>query len=182
MAHRLPVGNARIDLGICSTMLTKKLIYLCASTAVITATLSTGCNRSPQAQETNYLKRGKAMLAGKDFGRAQLEFLNAVKAMPKDAEAHYQLGLAYLGLKNMRGAASAFGKAIDLDPKRTDAQLILAELMAGTQKPNLIQEAMNRLQPIVAASPDNLEPIAALAITEWEMGKADSAGKLLAGA
>jgi 3-hydroxymyristoyl/3-hydroxydecanoyl-(acyl carrier protein) dehydratase len=40
--------------------------------------------------------RGKAMLAQKDAGRAQLEFMNAAKVMPKDAAPQYQLGLALL--------------------------------------------------------------------------------------
>jgi len=163
-------------------MLTGKLIFLSAGAVVITATLSTGCSRSPQAQEANYLKHGKAMLAQKDAGRAQLEFMNAAKVMPKDAEPQYQLGLALLALHNTRSAVSAFQKALALDPKRADAQLMLAELMTATRNPNLIQDAMNRLQSILTASPDNLEAIDTLAINKWEMGKPDDAEKLLEGA
>lgn len=163
-------------------MLTRKLRFPGSVAVVVALVLATGCHRSPQAQEANYLKRGKDFLARKDANRAQMEFRNATQVMPKDAEPQYQLGLALLALGNTRSAVIAFQTALSLDPKRTDAQLKLAELMAATRNPNLIQDAMSRLQSIVTASPDNLEAIDTLAITKLEMGKTDDAEKLLEGA
>ena len=78
--------------------MTQKLrVCLCAVVAMSMGILSVGCNRSPQAKEAEYLKRGAALLAKKDYGRAALEFRNAVKEMPKDAEPYYQLGLSLPG-------------------------------------------------------------------------------------
>src|SRR5215472_1474057 len=153
-----------------------KRIFICG---LILAAFGPGCKRSPQQQEAAFLKRGKAFLASKDPSRAMLEFMNAAQTMPKDAEPPYQLGLAYLAMHNPRDAAAAFQKAITLDPKLTGAQLSLAELMAGTRKKNLVQQAMDRLQTIVDASPTNLEAVDSLAVTEVELGKADSAQRLL---
>jgi tetratricopeptide (TPR) repeat protein len=161
-------------------MLNKKL--LCLGAIAITAALSAGCNRSPEAKEAEYLKSGRALLAKNDTGRALLEFMNAAKIMPKDAEPYYQLGLTYLALHNPGTALGALKKATELNPKRADAQLQMAKLMATTQSQNLLQDAMNRLQSILAASPDNLEAIDTMAIAEWKLGKTDGAEKLLEGA
>jgi tetratricopeptide (TPR) repeat protein len=161
-------------------MLAKRLFH--PGALAVAAILSCACQRSPQAREAAYLKRGKEFLEKKDAGRAQLEFLNAAKVMPKDAEPQYQLGLAYVALGKTSFAASAFQKAIGLDPKRSDAQLMLAQLMAGARNTNLVQEGLNRLQAIVSASPGNLEAVDSLAVTEWRMGQTGEAEKLLEGA
>src|ERR1035441_10988097 len=90
--------------------MTEKLrVCLCAVAALSAGILAVGCNRSPQAKEAQYLKRGIALIAKKDYGRAALEFRNAIKAMPKDAEPYYQLGLAYLDRKSTRLNSSHLG-------------------------------------------------------------------------
>src|SRR5436190_4695012 len=50
----------------------------------------TGC-RSGSA-EVHYLDRGKELLAKKEYARAILEFKNATRLQPKDAEPYYQTG------------------------------------------------------------------------------------------
>ena len=76
---------------------------------------------------------GAALLAKKDYGRAALEFRNAVKVMPKDAEPYYQLGLTYLASGNARNGVAALRHATELNPKHAGAQLKLAELMTTSQ-------------------------------------------------
>jgi hypothetical protein len=44
------------------------------------------CARSPQAKEARFISRGKEAMSKKDYGRASLEFLNAVQVMPQDAK------------------------------------------------------------------------------------------------
>src|ERR1035438_8894941 len=119
------------------------------------------------------------LVAKKDFGRALLEFKNAAKAMPKDAEPNYQIGLSYLALQDFRYALVAFRKAVELDPKHAGAQLKLAEMEANSRNRDLLGAAQARLHLIVASSPDNLEAINALAIAEWRLGETDTASKLL---
>ena len=51
--------------------------------------------------------------------------------MPKDAEPHYQLGLAYLASGNAQAGARELMQAIKLDPSHVAAQLKLAEMMVG---------------------------------------------------
>src|ERR1035437_10982577 len=98
-------------------------ILVCAVAALSAGLLAVGCTRSPQAKEAQYLKRGAALTAKKDYGRAVLEFRNASKAMPKDAEPYYQLGLTYLAAGNIRNGVVALYTATELNSQHNGARL-----------------------------------------------------------
>src|ERR1035437_3389018 len=159
----------------------KLRICLCAVAALSAGLLAVGCNRSPQAREAQYLKRGAALTAKKDYGRAILEFRNASKAMPKDAEPYYQLGLTYLAAGNIRNGVVALYRATELNPKHAGAQLKLSELMTTSQNPNpkVLQDAVGRLESLLTASPENIEATDTLAMAESRLGKIDDASKRL---
>lgn len=159
-------------------MFTNKALMF--SAAVVIASIAiVGCTSSPQAREAKFLKRGKELLEKKDFGRALLEFKNAAQVMPKDAEPYYQIGLTHLAIQDLKYAVAAFNKALELDPKHSGAQLKLAELEANSGNPNLISAATTRLEAIVAAAPEDLEAVDALAAAKWRLGKTDVATELL---
>lgn len=143
------------------------------------AVLSTGCHTSPEAKEAAALKRGKALLAKKDYTRALLEFRNASKAMPKDAEPYYQMGLAYSGLSNIRNAAGAFRQATELNPKHAEAQTKFAEILMTTRNKEMVQEASKRLEAVLANTPGNIEANNTLAIAEWQLGHPEDAAARL---
>src|SRR5689334_15457707 len=88
------------------------------------------CGCSPQAREARYLASGKKMMEKKDYPRAIIQFNNAVKVMPKDAEAHYQLALALIAQRSYRAAYYELDKAVKLNPKHKEAQLKMAEYLA----------------------------------------------------
>lgn len=141
--------------------------------------IGVGCNRSPQEQEAKYLKRGQEYLKNKDYSRALLDFRNATKAMPTDAEPLYQMGLTYLASGSSVSAVSAFRKALDLNPKHAGAQLKLAELMAATTDRDLLTKAVGNLQDLLAAAPANAEADDSLALAEWKLGNTAEAIKRL---
>jgi tetratricopeptide (TPR) repeat protein len=114
-----------------------------------------------------------------DFGRAALEFRNAARVLPKDAEPYYQLGLAYFAQQDLRAAAWAFKRATELNPKHAGAQLSLAQLMSATNEQKLLQDAQVRVQGLLAADPGNARAIDTLAITEFKLGKPDDAVALI---
>ena len=160
--------------------MTEKLrVCVCAVAALGTGILPVGCDRSPQAKEAQYLKRGAALAAKKDYDRAALEFRNAVKEMPKDAEAYYQLGLTYLASGNVGNGVAALRHATEINPKHTGAQLKLAELMTTSQNQDILRDAVGRLESVLTASPDNIEATDTLAVAEWRLGKVDDASKRL---
>src|ERR1022692_1422702 len=160
-------------------MLGRLNVCLCAAVALSSGVLTVGCNRSPQAKEAQYLKRGAALVAKKDYGRAGLEFRNAIKVMPKDAEPYYQLGLAYLASGGTAEGIASLRRATELNPKHAGAQLKLSELMTTSQNQDVLHDAVARLESILTASPDNIEATDTLALAEWRLGKIDDASKRL---
>jgi tetratricopeptide (TPR) repeat protein len=153
--------------------------FLCAVGVLTVGILGGGCTRSPQAREAQYLKRGAALVAKKDYGRAVLEFRNAITVMPKAAEPYYQLGLAYLASGNHSNGILALRRAAELDPKHAGAQLKLAELMTTSRNEDVLRDAAVRLESILAESPDNMEASDTLALAEWRLGRVDDANRRL---
>lgn len=154
-------------------MFTRNKVRLFAGIASIVFAMSTGCRTSPQGKEARYLRRGQAYLEKKDYARALLEFQNAAKQMPKDAEPYYWIGVDYLKSGNVGPAVAALRHATDLNPKHTQAQLKLAEILTASRKQDLVEQAAQRLKDVLAGSPDNLEASDTLAVAESELGKGD---------
>src|ERR1039458_9889696 len=159
-------------------MSTRPELRLLALVAVV-ALASIACRISPEARAAKHLKMGQGLVAKKDFSRAILEFRTAVEAMPKDAELHYQLGLAYLGATNYRGAVGEFQRAAQLNPNHQRANLKLAELMTATRDQDMVQQAQEKLKGVLKESPDDTEAMDALARTELLMGEPEDAAKVL---
>src|SRR5665811_573153 len=82
---------------------------------VFSGAVLTGC-RSGSA-EVQYLDRGKELLAKKEYARAILEFKNATRLQPKDAEPYYQSGLVYLAMGNFQAGYQSLLKATEIDPQ-----------------------------------------------------------------
>jgi cytochrome c-type biogenesis protein CcmH/NrfG len=136
--------------------------FVCA--IALCSTLSSISCSSPHQREERYLKRGKDLLAKKDYASAALEFKNAIGIEPKDAEPYFQLALAYLQSGATTGAIIALQKAVEVDPKHTGAQ-----------------GAADRLRNLTAGSSENADANEILALAEWKLGKAQDAIKRLEG-
>src|ERR1035437_5305437 len=93
-----------------------------------------GCALSPEAKESRAVANGKRFLEKQDYPRAVLQFRNAVAAMPKNAENYYQLGLAFVGNRDLQSAFNSFRKTLELDPKHARAQMELSRIMATTDR------------------------------------------------
>src|SRR6267378_5159334 len=126
---------------------------------------------SPQTREASFLKRGKFYLEKHEYERAALEFRNAQRLMPKDAEPYYHAGLAYIGQRNTGAAYQSFSKAIQLNPKHRDAQVRLAELLNTTGKEKYLQEAEQHSKAALAVALKDPDALSALAISEIKLGR-----------
>lgn len=136
-----------------------------------------GCAISPQARRDKYLARGKALLQKQQYSRAILEFRNAAKAMPKDAEPYYEIGFASESAGDIRSAIAFFKKALDQNPKHAGAQLKLAQLMALTNDKRWLQDAETRLNALKDSPSNSTEVLNSLALTELKLGKTDNAAQ-----
>ncbi len=137
------------------------------------------CARTPEAKEANYLASGKKMAERKDFARALIQFHNAAKVMPKDAEPHYQAGLVYLEQRDWRSAYASLDRAIGLNPKHQQAQLKRAELLAMSSNKDQVQSAHQTIQDLIKSAPTSAEELDTLALTEFRLGNQQDAEKHL---
>jgi tetratricopeptide (TPR) repeat protein len=120
-------------------------------------------------------------MARHDYSRAELEFRNASRLIPKDAESVYQLGLAYLGEGDLNNAAAALFRATQLDPSHRGARVKLAEMMARSGDAGLVKEAEKRMRDLVQSSPDDLDAVNTLALAELQLGDLPNAEAHLKG-
>jgi tetratricopeptide (TPR) repeat protein len=73
--------------------------------------------------------------------------MEAATINPRNAEAHYQLGLIFLQRRQYNEAGERFKRAIEIDPSETDAQYQLGRI-ARIQ--NRLQEALDYFSLVVA--------------------------------
>src|SRR5580704_12439950 len=125
-----------------------------------------GCFLAPQQKEARFLALGKELYAKKDYPRAVLEFRNAIRVAPLDAEAHYQLGLVYAATNENQSALNCFKKATDLNPKHVGAQLKWSELMLKSPGKNMVENAEKRVKTVLSEAPATPEALDMLAFSE----------------
>jgi tetratricopeptide (TPR) repeat protein len=141
----------------------------------LAAALFAGCNLSPEARRDRFVNKGKQLLQKQDYARALLEFRNAVKAVPEDAEAYYQMGLAFSGQGDLEKAFMAYKQALSIRPKHAGAQLRIAQIQLSTGDEGLTKDANQRLKALIGESASDSEALNTLAFTELRLGNTASA-------
>ena len=136
---------------------------------LIAALALSACMQSPEAKSAKFMERGKKLLQ-KEPARAILEFRNAVRATPANAEAYYQLGLAYLAAHDVRDSVASLRKALDLNPNHQGAQLKMAQLMSTADDPSVLEDARKRLEALLQRNPEDADTLHALGLTELKLG------------
>lgn len=154
----------------------RKLSLLCLPMLV---TVFAGCMQSPEVKSARYIAAGKKQMEKHDAGRAILEFHNAVQAAPRNPEAYYELGIAYLEARDFRSALASFHKVLEFDPKHVGAKLRIAQMMAETSNNGLLQEAKGELQLLLQGASPTSEILDTLAMTEMKLGDTGSAVEIL---
>jgi tetratricopeptide (TPR) repeat protein len=112
---------------------------------------------SASAAETPLIAAGRAALDRGDADQAIAQFEKAVAANPKDARAHYYLGLAngrkaqksgiFGGMSNIGAAKDEWLRALEIDPNYLDARLRLIEFyiaapaLAGGSEAKALEQA-----------------------------------------
>ena len=115
--------------------------------------LFTSCTRDPNVRKVNYLNDGNKDFQIGKYQEAVIEFRNALQIDPRFAEAHYQLGRAYIALKNTNAAYRELRAAVDLNPPHKDADVELAGLLVNLHQ---IPEAQTMAESVVKAEPGNV--------------------------
>ena len=136
------------------------------------------CSRF-RPSEASFLENGKRKLAARDYVRASLEFRNAVKIAPKDAEPLYQLALVHESKREFASEAGALIEATKLNPRHVAAQLKLAELMTTSKDASILDEAEQRVITVLRDEPGRPDARRVLALIEWRRGKQSQAEREL---
>lgn len=151
----------------------------CAAIFAAAVLLTGACTKSPEQRYASFLATGKGQASAKDYHRAILSFQNAIQAKPRDAEAHYQLAMAYLGLGRARDAIAVLRDATDFDPKHSAAQVKLSELMIRADDAELREDAEGRINRILTDNPGDGDALFTLAAARAQTGQIEDAEKYL---
>lgn len=146
------------------------LIVVLVFTLIESAVL-VGC----RATSADFMARGKKFFEQEQYERALLEFKNAARLEPKNAEPYYQAALAYLALGNGQAAVANLLNAAQIDPKHSGVQLKLTELKAFNQDRAIVQDGEKNAQSLLMAQPRNSEAANALAVAEFRLGETEAA-------
>jgi Tfp pilus assembly protein PilF len=133
------------------------------------------CTQSPQVRSAKYVAAGKQLLRQHDARRAILQFRNAMKATPADAEVYFQLGEAFSALKDIMAAVGAYRKALELNPGHVQARLRMAQVLTTSNDPGVVERARNDLQELGKNATAAPEVLNTLAYAELRLGHIDSA-------
>lgn len=111
-------------------------------------------HRTPEQKEARYLKRGNDLFEKGEYGKARLEYRNAARVMPADANVYYRMGLVDEAEGDISSAFGDFSFA-ELQNAHCDPALLkLAGYYLITEK---YDEAQKRVDTVLHDEPGNLE-------------------------
>jgi tetratricopeptide (TPR) repeat protein len=88
-----------------------------------------------------YLRRGNLYLKRKDFQPAIADYRSAIKVIPDNVAAFYNLGTALRRAGDAESALLAFRDAVRVDPLHADAREALGDMAVALRTINLLGEA-----------------------------------------
>ncbi len=117
------------------------------------AALLVSCSSDPNRQKLKYLNSGESYFKSGKYQEAVIQFRSALEIDPRFAAAHYQLGRAYLALRDPGSAYREMIESVTVDPSNSDAQLEFASLLIGRRQ---FDQAQSVAQKVLDAQPGNV--------------------------
>ncbi len=107
-----------------------------------------------EAKRNRYLKQAREYVAKSKFGEAEIEFRNALKLDPADAEAHFEFGNLLIRRGDMKRGFGEITRATDLKPDWAQARFQLAKYYAVGQD---MTNAKRQLKILREQGPNSFE-------------------------
>lgn len=104
-------------------MLSRKLLTILPLFLIVAS-----CSRDPKVQAQRAVNNGNKFFEKGKYREAALMYRRAIQSDLKDGEAYYRLGLTELKVSDPGAAVHALRRAVDLQPKNSDAMIKLADL------------------------------------------------------
>jgi tetratricopeptide (TPR) repeat protein len=111
---------------------------------------------------------GRALFFQDKFQEAIGQFEGVAQALPKFAGAHKYIGDSHAGLRQWDKAATAYQRAVDLEPETADYRIDLALALARQSKTS---ESESEFRRAMALAPDSLPAIYGYATFLIEIGR-----------
>ena len=110
------------------------------------------CSRDPKVQAERYVENGNKFYAKAKYKEASIMYRRALQKDLRFGEAYYRLGLTSLKLGAFGDAVRALRRAVELQPKNTDAIVKLADIymVATTQDATHAQELLQEAKDLSA--------------------------------
>ena len=139
---------------------------------VVVASAGMAACTGPAEQRAEHLQAGWGFIEASNFDKARVEFANALKIEPKDAEARFGAGKAAEGLRDYRAALGHYQSAVDAQPKDVRARVALGRLLffAGA-----LDEASKHVDAALAVDGRNAEAMAVRGALTLARGDAEGA-------
>jgi tetratricopeptide (TPR) repeat protein len=150
-----------------------RIVFLLLVAASIVC-FSTACTRDPKVRKQKYMDSGNGYMKQDKYREAVIEYANAVKIDPTDANAHYLLAQAYIKAQIWNGAFAELMRAVEIQPGMLTAQLDLGNLYLAGRKNT---EARQKAQFVLNKDPKNSGAYALLANIEAAEQHSDEALK-----
>ena len=135
---------------------------------LIIAFSMSACSKSPEEKRVAYLKSAKQYMDEGKYGEASIQFRNALKIVPDDADTLVSLGKVELKRHRVRDAYFAFSRASKVDPSNIEARQYLASLFLVGKR---YQDAIKEARAILARDPGNVKAVEVLSQALFLTGK-----------
>ena len=125
--------------------------------------LAASCSRDPKAQAQRYLASGNKFFEKAKYKEASIMYRRALQQDLRFGEAYYRLALADIKLSSYGDAVRSLRRAVELQPKNTDAAVQLADIymVASAQDPShspeLVKEVRELTDRLLQADPNSYE-------------------------
>src|ERR1022692_1344386 len=112
--------------------------------------LVASCNRDPKVQAQRYLENGNKFFQKMKYKEASIMYRRALQKDLRFGEAYYRLALADLELASFGDAVRSLRRAVELQPKNSDAAVKLADIyvVASVQDPTHAKELTKEVKDL----------------------------------
>ena len=124
------------------------------SAAILLICLALTSCSSPDEKEARHMRKGNALFEAGEYEKARIEYKNALKIKPTEAEIFYRLGLVEEAENNFRDAFNGFTRAEQQDPHFHPALLKVGEYYLAAEE---YAETQKRLDTVLTDSPEEPE-------------------------
>jgi tetratricopeptide (TPR) repeat protein len=133
--------------------------------------LVTACG-SEEDRLSEHLRRANEYFETERWNEARIEYWNALKLNPDDADAHFKMAEVLIRLREFRDARWEYQEAIRLAPDRQDWRMKLAEMLVLFNAPG---DALEQIDAVLEQEPEQTDALSLRAVVLARKGELDEA-------